>query len=281
MATLNGTIFKIDGTAPNPWHTLPRGCPQPGPVAIAPSANFNPRFAKAHIYFQPCQTPFLDTNDETSDGEAVIVTSEIRAEIDDQTGEFSVTLLAGNYKCTVGADEFLINIPSDSGTFELQNVITDGVNLLPPASNANQGTFPSTAEDFVLPANAVGVTGAPVATGWTQTVYGPGKFVVTAVVSIQATSRGNGAEDNEIYTAFLQDTTNNVQIGLEVCVQNIFTGATGQIILTGTVNIAGDSNVLLEVYAAGNPNTSDQTAAPDSVGTVIMGQCQINIQRLP
>jgi hypothetical protein len=281
VATLNGTILKSDGSAPSPWSlrdgALP-GCPISGPIANARPGDIHFVAAKSHIYFRLVGAPFVDG----AAGGAVVAGGATRALIDPKTGAFSATLLAGNYRCTVGADEFDINIPADAGVFNLSDagIITGGLAVMPPASNANQGTYPAGAEDFVLPANAVGAIGNPVATGWTQTVYGPGKFQISAVLSILATSRGGGAEDNDIFTAYIWDSTHGVQIGQAVTVQTIFTGDQGQLLLTGTIMIAGASNVLLEVYAAGNPTAADPTPAPDSVGTIVMEQSSISIARL-
>src|ERR1700677_671495 len=275
MATLTGVLLDTDGLAPNPWRRWPRGCPISGPIPVTKPGDICPRFAHSHIYFRALQTPYFDAGST-----AVIISGEVRAEIDDHTGAFTVTLNQGNYECWVGSDCFQINIPTDAGNFLLQNVIISDMNFLPPALNTYQGTFPSTAADFVLPANAVSYTGLPVATGWTQVVQGPGKYQIEAAVMILATSRGNGAQDNEIYTFYLWDSTNLVVVGLEVTAANIFTGTQGQMILRGTVNIAGPTTILLEVYGARNPNDVDQTPAPASVGTVVMEQSSISITRL-
>ena len=280
MATLNGTILNTDGSAPNPWESSRRACPMPGPVPVTRAGDTTPRLAASHIYFWPLQTPYVD-------GAAIVTSGPVRARISWETdagdpapGSFTVTLNQGVYGCEVGGDEFQITIPSDIGVFELQNVITSTMNFLPTASNVYQGNFPATAADFVLPANAVGVIGAPVATGWTQVVQGPGKYQIEAAVMVLGTSRGNGQQDNETYTLYLQDTTHNVLVGQQVSVENIFTGTQGQIILRGTVTIAGASQVLLEVYAAGNPTADDPTPAPLSVGTIIMEQSSMSITRL-
>jgi len=278
MATLNGTILKSDGTAPNPWRDSRRACPLPGPVPVTRAGDIYPKVAHSHIYFWPVGTPYL-----AAPGSQLISQGDLplRARISAKDGSFSINLLAGYYRCTVGRNEFSIIIPAGEGPFELQNVITDTA-YVPPAVEAGQvGTFIPAVADFVLPANAVNVAGAPVATGWTQTVYGPGTFSISAILNIEATSRGNGAEDNDIFTAYLWDSTNGVQVGAAVTVSNIFTGAQGTLTLMGTITIApGAPNVLLEIYAAGNPNAGDQTAAPDSVGIILMAQSSITITPL-
>lgn len=280
MATLNGIIFNINGKPPGPFNMDGRGCPRPGPTPVNKNGQIQPIWASSHIYFRPIQTPFIDS----AQTNALILTTEwTRAKINSTTGAFTVGLAAGNYCATVGRNSFTINIASDAGTYNLSDagVITSPMNFAPPAANANQGTFVSLAADFVLPANPVGDTGAPVATGWTQTVYGPGKFQICATLSILATSRDGNQSDNDIFTAFLYDATNNVQIGAAVSVENIFTGGIGQLTVAGTITIAGATNVLVAVYCAGNPTTADPTAAPNSVGTVKMDASSISIARLP
>ncbi len=276
MAMLNGIILRSDGTAPNPCQRWPEGCPMPGPIPTSRAGDLNNSVAHSHIYFRPIQTPFVDIGQNN----AIIIGGVRRARIDAETGAFTIQLLQGNYSVAVGAEVFEINIPSDAGTFELSACIVTAMNFQPPASNTYQGNFPSTADDFVLPANAVNNPGAPVATGWTQIVQGPGKFQIEASVMVYATSRDGNQQDNETYTAYLWDSTDAVIVGQTVTVDNIFTGTQGQIVLRGTVNIVGATQILLEVYAAGNPNTADQSAAPNSVGTILMDQSSISITRL-
>jgi hypothetical protein len=280
MATLNGTILDINGKPPGPFNQDGRGCPRPGPVPVNTNGSIDPIWATSHIYFRPIQTPFIDS----AQANALILSSQrTRARIDCKTGAFTVDLAVGNYIATVGRDSFAINIPADVGVFNLfdAGIITSPMNFAPPASNANQGTFVSQAADFVLPANPVGDPGAPVATGWTKIVYGPGKFQICATLSILATSRDGNQQDNEQYTALLYDVTDAVQVGASATVENIFTGATGQLTIAGTITIAGATNVTIAIYAAGNPNTTDPTAAPNSVGTVKMAASSISIARLP
>jgi hypothetical protein len=276
VATLNGTILNSAGLAPSPWQRWPRGCPLPGPIPVTRGGDLNPVVAHSHIYFRPLQTPYVDTGLAG----ALVIGGSLRARIDGRTGAFTLQINQGNYAVTVGAECFEINIPSDAGTFTLAACILTAMTFQPPGSNTYQGNFPSAAANFVLPANAVNNTGVPVATAWTQVVQGPGKFQIVALLTILATTRGNGAQDNEVYTAYLWDTTDAVMVGLEVSVENIFTGTQGQMIVSGTVTILGATQILLEVYAAGNPNVVDQTAAPLSVGTIVMGQSSISITRL-
>lgn len=245
MATVNGKIFKTNGAA---------------------------RVAK--LFFRPLNTPYYIA--------AGVVTTEWPSVTSDEDGEFSIELSAGYYEVTVGQDKFEINVESDAGTYDIEDIATD-LNLMPPASNTNQGTFDIDGDDFELPSNSLETPGSPVATGWTQTVYGPGKFQIEACIMIQATSRdvANGINENEKYTAYIKNVTGNTQLGQSRTVQDIYTGTKGQMILRATLEIATATNVLIEIYAAGNPNTDNDADSLNSVGTLIAAESTISISRLP